>query len=152
MFANAKHRKRARQVLALGEIAAVSSHKVLMDSFPEVIGREGFATWNFFCTVAAVGSAMYQVSGPDVPQDRLLAVTKAVARALEKWDHQGRDAHVDLLRFVDRTIKGSSVSTQTAVGVWVMWSVKGAEPAEKEFEAGAALGALLFDMMAGAWA
>lgn len=156
MFANAKRRRRAQKVLAVAEIAAASSHEILLDSFPEitelVTGEEEFATWNFFCTVGAAGSAMYLFGRPDIPQDELSGATRAVLRVLDKWDHQGREAYTGLLRFVDRTIKGGSVSTQTAVGVWIMWNVRGAEPNERQLEAGAALGALLFNMMAGAWA
>ena len=61
MFANAKHRKRARQVLALGEIAAVSSHKVLMDLFPEVIraGRVRDVELFLYCS----GCGLSDVSG-----------------------------------------------------------------------------------------
>ena len=61
MFANAKRRSRARHVLAVGKIVAVSSLVPLMDRFPAMTdllkGRE-VATWDFFGTVAAVGSGM----------------------------------------------------------------------------------------------
>ena len=58
MFANAKRRSRARHVLAVGEIAAVSSLVPLMDRFPAMTdllkGRE-VATWDFFDPRGAAG-------------------------------------------------------------------------------------------------
>lgn len=149
---NAKRRKRARKVIAIAEIAATTSHKTLLDAFPSltelVTGEEGFRNWRFFCTVGAVGAQGYMASGPDVPKNEQLGATRATVQVLGEWDHQGRGAYADLLRFVGRTIEGGSVSTEAAVGAWVMWNVKGAEPTSTQMAAGAALGVMLFHAMA----
>ena len=70
MFANAKRRSRARHVLAVGEIAAVSSLVPLMDRFPAMTdllkGRE-VATWDFFGTVADASTVSRLIAGRPRP-------------------------------------------------------------------------------------
>ena len=109
MFANAKRRSRARHVLAVGEIAAVGSLVPLLDRLPAMTdllkGRED-ATWDFFGTVAAVGSGMYLAYRRCIPGEEVPAIEKAVARVLNEWDSQGYQAYLDFLGFVDRNIKG----------------------------------------------
>ncbi|MYG81252.1 MAG: hypothetical protein F4187_05535 [Gemmatimonadetes bacterium] len=115
----------------------------------ELLKRKGTATWDFFCTVAAVGSGMY-LAYRAIPHGEVPATEKAVARVLNEWDGQGYEAYSDLHRFVARSIKGGS-KAEVAVGAWVMWNIKGAEPTKREFEFGAVIGSMFFDSMAGAW-
>ncbi|MDE2980910.1 MAG: hypothetical protein OXU74_06915 [Gemmatimonadota bacterium] len=150
MFANSKRRKRAKNVLAMGEIAAVSSLTPLLNQFPELdeLVTET-ATWDFFGTVAAVGSAMY-LAHKEIPQDQVRATERAVAKVLNKWDHQGYQAYLDLHQFVAPRIE-QGWTIELAVGAWVMWNIKGAKPTEREFQVGAAIGSMFFVSMAGAW-
>ena len=154
MFANAKRRRRARQVLIVGEIAAVGSLVPLLDRLPVMTdllkGREA-ATWDFFGTVAAVGSGMYLAYSRCIPKEEVPATEKAVARVLNEWDSQGYQAYSDFWRFVNRSIKGG-LKPELAAGAWVLWNIKGSEPSERELEAGAVIGSMLFSSMDGAWA
>ena len=154
MFANAKRRSRARHVLTVGEIAAVGSLVPLLDRLPAMTdllkGREG-ATWDFFGTVAAVGSGMYLAYRRCIPGEEVPAIEKAVARVLNEWDSQGYQAYLDFLGFVDRNIKGG-LKPELAAGAWVVWNIKGSEPSKRELEAGAVIGSMLFISMDGAWA
>ena len=134
MFAKAKRRKRARRVLSLAKLAAVGSLVPLMDRFPEMaepITERGSAMWDFFATVAAVGSGMF-LAYRDIPQREVAATEKAVATVLNEWDAQGNEAYLDLVRFVARRVQGGSTAeVDVAVGAWLMWNIKGAEPTKK---------------------
>ena len=153
MFANAKRRSRARQVLAAGEIAAVSSLVPLMERFPamtDLLRERETATWDFFGTVAAVGSGMC-LAYRDIPEDEVPATEKAVAIVLNEWDNQGYQAYLDFCGFLARGIEGGS-KPEVVAGSWVMWNIKGSEPSEKELEVGTVIGSMFFGSMNGAWA
>ena len=153
MFANAKRRSRARHVLAVGEVAAVSSLVPLMDRLPtmtDLLREREVATWDFFGTVAAVGSGMY-LAYRHIPEDEVPATEKAVAIVLNEWDSQGYQAYLDFCGFLARGIEGGSKPDLVA-GAWVVWNIKGSEPSKKELEVGAAIGSMFFGSMDGVWA
>lgn len=108
--------------------------------------------WDFFATVAAVGSGMF-LAYRDIPQREVPATEKAVATVLNEWDAQGSEAYFDLVQFVASRVQGGSkAEVDVAVGAWLMWNIKGAEPTKKEWEIGAVIGSMLSVGMAEAWA
>ena len=126
----------------------------LMDQFPEMrelITSRGTESWDFFGTVAAVGAGMFLAYQRDIPQGEVLATEKTVAKVLNKWDRRGYEAYSDFpVQFLARNTEGG-MKAEPAAGAWVMWNIKGSEPTKREFEVGQVIGAMFFEIMAGAW-
>ena len=116
----------------------------------DLLQARGAATWDFFGTVAAVGTGMY-LAYRYIPEDEVPATEKAVAIVLNEWDSQDYQAYLDFCGFVDRGIEEGS-KPEVVAGTWVVWNIKGSEASEKELAVGAAIGSMFFGCMDGAWA
>ena len=145
-------RQNTDQILALAKIAATGSLVPLMDSAPaleEILAAATSDDWDFFATVAAAGAGMFHAYR-DHPSLDISLAEKAVGESLAAWDGQATAAYSDYQEFVARNVRGG-VEYENAVGAWLLWNVKSAEPTARELAAAPAVGRLLCGQMAGSW-
>ncbi len=86
--------------------------------------------WQFFFVTAGIGVSMLlapvQVEATDQEQ-----VCNTVGAALAAWHPQGHDALEDFLKFV-KAKTDQDVELPAAVGAWLLWNLKQAQPDAEE--------------------
>lgn len=86
--------------------------------------------WHFFFITAGIGVtfmlAPVQIAATDQTQ-----VCDTVAAALESWHPQGYEALEDFLKFVKMKLQ-QEVELPAAIGAWLVWNLKQAQPSPEE--------------------
>lgn len=109
-----------------------------------------FSHWNFFMTVAGVGTAMLVVPHePGSPQHR--DISGQVLEDVASWDKQAPDAMTDFFAFVRRGMDDGMESPET-IGGWVLWNLKQATPDEQDLALVRPIGTFLINAFADWWA
>lgn len=95
----------------------------LMENVPE-------SRWNFFFITASIG-VTFLLAPVQVAEEAQSQVCDAVAAALEAWHPQGYEALEDFLKFVREKLE-QEVEMPGAVGAWLLWNLKQAQPTPEE--------------------
>jgi hypothetical protein len=95
----------------------------LMENVPE-------SRWNFFFITASIG-VTFLLAPVQVAEEAQSQVCDTVAAALEAWHPQGYEALEDFLKFVREKL-GQEVEMPGAVGAWLLWNLKQAQPTPEE--------------------
>lgn len=105
--------------------------------------------WDFFMTVAAVGTAMLALPyHPDSPLHE--EISKQVFEDLGSWDEQAPQALIDFAKFTRRSLENGMEPSET-VGSWVVLNLKESNPTEEDYGIVRTLGDFLFKAFAGWW-
>jgi hypothetical protein len=145
-------RRKAENVVAAAKIAANSGLVPLLDRIPTVdlmARTKGSNHWDFFATIAAVGAGMLY-GYASIPDEDVPAVEQALRQALSAWDEQGYEAYLNFAGFVACNVD-AQVATPVAIGAWVLWNLKGAQPTDEEMTAAPAIGGFLCGSMDKEW-
>ena len=124
---------------------AASSWNLLVEAFPELEPLpqdRSLREWNFFMTVAAVGSSL--IAQREWPgRATSTAEPPATARDLGAWHPSALDTLLDFLARVARSVD-DGFDLPTATGLWVLCKVKRSFPEPEELPMAPAIGGVLF--------
>ncbi len=96
---------------------------VLLENIPE-------SRWTFFFITASIG-VTFILAPVQVAEESQSQVCDIVAAALEAWHPQGHEALEDFLKFVRERLQ-QEVEMPAAVGAWLLWNLKQAQPSPEE--------------------
>ena len=96
---------------------------VLLENIPE-------SRWTFFFITASIG-VTFILAPVQVAEESQSQVCDIVAAALEAWHPQGHKALEDFLKFVRERLQ-QEVEMPAAVGAWLLWNLKQAQPSPEE--------------------
>ena len=96
---------------------------VLLENIPE-------SRWNFFFITASIG-VTFILAPVQVAEESQSQVCDIVAAALEAWHPQGHEALEDFLKFVRERLQ-QELEMPAAVGAWLLWNLKQAQPSPEE--------------------
>jgi hypothetical protein len=105
--------------------------------------------WQFFFITTGIGVSLLlapvQVAAADQDQ-----VCDAVGAALAAWHPQGHDALEDFLKFVKDNL-AKEMELPAAVGVWLLWNLKQAQPEGEELRLAWPLGLFFLHSLKDWW-
>jgi hypothetical protein len=96
---------------------------VLLENIPE-------SRWSFFFITAGIG-VTFILAPVQVAEESQSQVCDIVAAALEAWHPQGHEALEDFLKFVRGKLQ-QDVEMPAAIGAWLLWNLKQAQPSPEE--------------------
>ena len=96
---------------------------MLLENIPE-------DRWNFFFITASIG-VTFILAPVQVAEESQSQVCDIVAAALEAWHPQGHEALEDFLKFVRERLQ-QELEMPAAVGAWLLWNLKQAQPSPEE--------------------
>ena len=67
----------------------------------------------------------------------------ALTDSIDKWHPRGHEAFQNMTSFVDRYMN-EGIAPDLALGMWVIWNLKGSTPTEEELGIASVLGTFLF--------
>lgn len=112
---------------------AQAAYEPLTQQYPELalfLKDVPESRWSFFFITTGIGVtfmlAPVQVAAGDQSQ-----VCDTVAAALEAWHPQGYAALEDFLKFVRERLQ-QDVEMPAAIGTWLLWNLKQAQPSPEE--------------------
>ena len=86
--------------------------------------------WTFFFITASIG-VTFILAPVQVAEEAQSQVCDTVAAALEAWHPQGYQALEDFLKFVREKLQ-QEVEMPAAIGTWLLWNLKQAQPTPDE--------------------
>lgn len=154
MFGTNRYRKKAKKLISLANIAAVSSNRIY-DKFPileDLVHDDRLLV--FLMTVAGVVQGNTQID-ENVSKRQLVKFLGAVADELRKWDFLGYKpfgdesaytAYINLVNFVKEK-EGNEYFA--VIGYWLISNLKGSQPGHEEIAVGIAISMLLESSLSG---
>lgn len=94
-----------------------------MENIPE-------SRWTFFFITAGIG-VTFILAPVQVAEESQSQVCDIVAVALEAWHPQGHEALEDFLKFVRERLQ-QEMEMPAAIGAWLLWNLKQAQPSPEE--------------------
>ncbi len=94
-----------------------------MENIPE-------SRWTFFFITAGIG-VTFILAPVQVAEESQSQVCDIVAVALEAWHPQGHEALEDFLKFVRERLQ-QKMEMPAAIGAWLLWNLKQAQPSPEE--------------------
>lgn len=94
-----------------------------MENIPE-------SRWTFFFITAGIG-VTFILAPVQVAEESQSQVCDIVAAALEAWHPQGHEALEDFLKFVRERLQ-QEMEMPAAIGAWLLWNLKQAQPSPEE--------------------
>jgi hypothetical protein len=150
----------AKEMLACAELGALASFKQFQANHPEIPTRFLTEDWDYFCTVALIGSALLHMRAriaydPILTEDFQIALGKMLNRKLLS----GWAAVNDLFGFIERQgipdvanaiacdylLDERKETIAAAVGMWIVWNLKKAPPSPSDNALVSALGRFMFE-------
>lgn len=150
----------AKELLSLANLGAIASFTQFQKLYPEVGRRFSSEEWDYYCTVAVVGSAMLHMRArsecdPILTEEFQIALGRMLNRKLTA----GWAAVSDLFGFIERQGLPDIANTITrehllderqemigaAVGLWLVWNLKRTEPSSEDNVLVSALGRFMFE-------
>lgn len=144
--------EKAEQLVSAAAIVAITSHEQVIGRHRElesVAPANKLADWDFFMTVAGVGTAFMMIADR-VPLAEQKRTCEAVQAALRSKHPEGFAALADFLEFVKRNVDGG-IDLPGAIGAWVIWNLKQAAPNDQEAKPAPVLGLFLLQGFARWW-
>lgn len=145
--------------MGTAKLFAVGAYEPAVQKFPELLHCERLDDWDFFTTVAIVGSCEVQVAlFTDVLGRRVKhALQQKFLDEFRSFHRSARSALDDLKSFVERAlpdladardlpevIKSTHQQFGTSIGMWLLWNLKGQMPEEAEYHVANTLGYILY--------
>lgn len=147
-----KNQEKARSLIAMVNVLAISSLTSFLDSFPslnQIIKKYRTDDWDFFMTVAGVSIALqtnkYKPSDKDIHQFAL-----GLKKYFPKWNSQAATAFDDLIKFVKKN-GADGIDSVTATGLWVLWNLKRELPTDDEMSLAPIIGRFWVDNLSDWW-
>jgi hypothetical protein len=135
---------RADKIVSICETMAISSAKLLCERYPilnNLIPSD--QDWNFLVTIAAVGACILNMPKPAFEEDSGEEFNHALTDSIDEWHPRGHEAFQNMTSFVDRYMN-EGIAPDLALGMWVIWNLKGSTPTEEELGIASVLGTFLF--------
>jgi hypothetical protein len=114
---------------------ATAAYAPLTQQYPELaapVENVPESRWNFFFITASIG-VTFILAPVQVAEEAQSQVCDTVAAALEAWHPQGYEALEDFLKFVREKLQ-QEVEMPAAIGAWLLWNLKQAQPSPEELE------------------
>jgi hypothetical protein len=127
--------EQARLLMPAVKSLAASAYEPLTQQYPklaELLENVPESRWTFFCITAGIGVA-FILAPILVAEEAQSEVCETVAAGLEAWHPQGYAALEDFLEFV-RNKQQKEVELPAAIGAWMLWNLKQAQPSKEELE------------------
>jgi hypothetical protein len=125
--------EQARLLMPAVQSLAASAYAPLTQQYPELAELTKDvpeSRWNFFFITASIG-VTFLLAPVQVAEESQSQVCDTVAAALEAWHPQGYEALEDFLKFVREKLQ-QDVEMPAAVGAWLIWNLKQAQPSPEE--------------------
>jgi hypothetical protein len=125
--------EQARLLMPAVQKLATAAYAPLTQQYPELaelMENVPESRWNFFFIIASIG-VTFILAPVQVAEESQSQVCDTVAAALETWHPQGYEALEDFLQFVRGKLQ-QEVEMPAAVGAWLLWNLKQAQPSEEE--------------------
>jgi hypothetical protein len=127
--------EQARLLMPAIQKLAISAYAPLTQQYPdlaELMENVPKSRWDFFFITASIG-VTFLLAPVQVAADAQSQVCDTVAGALEAWHPQGHEALEDFLKFVRDKLQ-QEVEMPAAVGAWLIWNLKQAQPSPEELK------------------
>jgi len=135
---------RAAKIVSICEIVAIDSAKPLCGRYPILNNwHSSDQDWNFLFTIAAVGACIFNMPKHTFEEDSGAEFTQALIDSINEWHPRGHEAFQDMRSFVDRYMN-EGIAPDLALGMWVIWNLKGSTPTEEELGIASVIGKFLF--------
>lgn len=143
-----RHRKGPAFLITVARVQAAGSLKTVCEAnpgFAEPARRPDLDAWQFYSTIAGVGTALMGLSvGHGTPAVQRL--TENVHTAATAWHPGAWKGIVDFAAFVTDE---SDLPTALKVGMWVLWNARGTRPPEEDIAPATLIGTLIEMHLAG---
>jgi hypothetical protein len=128
-----KQLEQARLLMPAVQKLAASAYAPLSQQYPELavlMENVPESRWNFFFITASIG-VTFILAPVQVAEEAQSQVCDTVAAALEAWHPQGYEALEDFLKFVRERLH-QDMEMPAAIGAWLVWNLKQAQPSQDE--------------------
>jgi hypothetical protein len=125
--------EQARLLMPAVQKLAAAAYSPLTQQYPELavlVENIPEGRWNFFFISASIG-VTFILAPVQVAEEAQSQVCDTVAAALEAWHPQGYEALEDFLKFVREKLQ-QEVEMPAAIGAWLVWNLKQAQPSPEE--------------------
>jgi hypothetical protein len=125
--------EQARLLMPAVQKLAETAYAPLTEQYPELavlVEDIPASRWSFFFIIAGIG-VTFILAPVQVAEESQSQVCDIVAAALEAWHPQGHEALEDFLKFVRGKLQ-QDVEMPAAIGAWLVWNLKQAQPSPED--------------------
>jgi hypothetical protein len=125
--------EQARLLMPAVQKLAEAAYAPLTEQYPELaefMENIPESRWTFFFITAGIG-VTFILAPVQVAEESQSQVCDIVAVALEAWHPQGHEALEDFLKFVRERLQ-QEMEMPAAIGAWLLWNLKQAQPSPEE--------------------
>jgi hypothetical protein len=125
--------EQARLLMPAVQKLAEAAYAPLTEQYPELaefMENIPESRWTFFFITAGIG-VTFILAPVQVAEESQSQVCDIVAAALEAWHPQGHEALEDFLKFVRERLQ-QEMEMPAAIGAWLLWNLKQAQPSPEE--------------------
>ena len=145
--------EQARLLMPAVQKLAASAYDPLTQQYPELavlMENVPESRWTFFFITASIG-VTFILAPVKVAEESQSQVCDTVAAALEAWHPQGYEALEDFLQFVRERVH-QDLEMPAAIGAWLLWNLKQAQPSQEELSLAWPLGLFFLHSFKDWWA
>jgi hypothetical protein len=145
--------EQARLLMPAVQKLAASAYDPLTQQYPELavlMENVPESRWTFFFITASIG-VTFILAPVQVAEESQSQVCDTVAAALEAWHPQGYEALEDFLQFVRERLH-QDLEMPAAIGAWLLWNLKQAQPSQEELSLAWPLGLFFLHSFKDWWA
>ncbi|MDD3582169.1 MAG: hypothetical protein PHW74_14285 [Desulfobacca sp.] len=137
-----------KTLVMLAKGIAVSSYTTIVNKLPvikSIAPADNVNWWDLIMTVAGVGTAILT---SNIGAEKRNYITDIVSQELKQLHEHGHGALLDFNNFVVRNVN-QGIELEVAIGLWVIWNLKGGQPTYEEVQPAGVIGKFLLSSFGG---